>query len=141
MKKIFSLFLIASALILSSCEKDTITTYVTQTDETISVRFQAYGPSPLTLPASLQEVGTAMSDTGIEQVYLSGGGYSNAVISPGNEVKLSEGTVYDITWQYFNTSATLIGRVGSFTLNYINNPNSITIYLGDDDNEIVRREN
>jgi hypothetical protein len=131
MKKIFSLFLIASALILGSCEKDTITTYVTQESTSISARFKTYEDDP---------GGTTIDTTrGLIGITLTGGTeFVSSAIAENGEVELEEGTIYTVIWSYYDTSNVLQSLSATFSLNYINDPNSISIYLGDDNSEVIR---
>lgn len=131
MKKIFSLLLIASALILGSCEKNVITTYTTVEDTSISVRFKTYTDDP---------GGTTIDTTqGLVAITLTGGTeFVSSAISEYEEVKLDEGVIYTVIWSYYDTSNVLQSLSATFSLNYINNPNSISIYLGDDNSEVIK---
>jgi hypothetical protein len=136
MKKTFNLFLIAGALILGSCDKDVVTTYQTVEDPTITVEFQAYGPSAA--PSIPDPSGTVMADSGIELITITGGDYDGQDLRAGEEIRLDQAVGYSVYWTFYDTSspAELEGRQSILWLNYVNKPDSVTVYLGDEASDV-----
>ncbi|TDT72323.1 hypothetical protein EV215_0123 [Hypnocyclicus thermotrophus] len=125
LKKYFlKIILITTLLVLASCEKEKI--YITKLipDDSVSVRFR---PDPNA---------TKIGSGGLIQIYLSGGGYSNALILPTQEIQLEKDTLYNLSWSYDNGSGGTGGALGTFILSFYNDTEFVIIYLGDDNNEI-----
>jgi hypothetical protein len=143
MKKILNLLLISGAFILASCEKDVITTYAVVDDERVSVRFQSYGHANAVSPARPDPEGSNMALSGVERILVTGDGYAGAEISVNEEVKLKTGQSYSLTWSYYDTSspAELKGNTSVLWLNYVNRPNAVTVYLGDEASDVIPIQN